>query len=121
MVLPVFGKSEPAILSDCEPVINDVNGAKTVAGPKVGPDKLIIGLTLKDPVKLGVPFKEKLILAPCPTQTAVFAAPVINAFTEGPTVTVMIYGVPGQEFATEVGVTIYCTVPEVTVLELFNT
>jgi len=53
----------------------------------------------------------KLILGPVPLQIVAALAVVTTGF--GFTVTVMVKGVPGQEPGVEVGVTIYCTVPEV--------
>jgi len=49
----------------------------------------------------------------------VFVAAVVTVGA-GFTVTVMVKGVPGHELAVEVGVTIYCTVPAVVLLELVS-
>jgi hypothetical protein len=60
----------------------------------------------------------KLILAPAPLQIVAVLAVVTTG--AGLTVTVIVYAAPAQEPAVEVGVIIYCTVPAVPLLGLFN-
>ena len=60
----------------------------------------------------------KLIFGPVPLQVLAVAAVVTTG--EGLTVTVMIYAFPEHDPVVETGVTIYCIVPAVVLLELVN-
>jgi hypothetical protein len=60
----------------------------------------------------------RLILGPVPLQVLAVLA-VVTAGV-GFTVTVIVKGLPAQEPAVEVGVTIYCTVPAVALLGLVS-